>query len=71
MCIRDRYNNLGVVYQSLGESKKAIELFNRGLRIAQSTGSKDAEGNEYIKLSYAYRSLVDFEKANEFSQLGL
>ena len=41
------YNNLGVVYQSLGESKKAIELFQRGLRIAKETGNKDAEGTRY------------------------
>ena len=66
-----RYINLGSVYNSLGDLKKAKEFCQLGLGIAQETGNRDCEGKGYNVLGCVYYSLGDFRKAKEFFQLGL
>ena len=65
------YINLGSVYSSLGDLKKAKEFCQLGLGIAQETGNRDCEGKGYNVLGCVYHSLGDFRKAKEFCQLNL
>ena len=63
--------NLGSVYSSLGDLKKAKEFCQLGLGIAQETGNRDCEGQGYNVLGCVYGSLGNFRKAKEFFQLRL
>ena len=65
------YINLGGVYNSLGDLKKAKEFCQLGLGIAQETGNRDCEGQGYNVLGCVYGSLGNFRKAKEFFQLRL
>ena len=65
------YNNLGSVYRSFGDLKKAMKFYRLGLEIAQETGNRHFEGHGYNNLGGAYRSLGDLKKAMEFYRLGL
>jgi len=63
------YGNLGNVYHSLGDFKKAIEYHERGLTIAKEVGGRAGEGKSYCYLGNAYDSLGDFKKAMEYHDL--
>ena len=65
------YSNLGSAYDSLGESRKAIEFFQLSLTIATETGNKSLEGTVYSNLGSAYDSVGESRKAMEFYQLSL
>ena len=65
------YGNLGNVYHSLGDFKKAIEYHNLHLDIAKEIGNKHGEGNASGNLGIAYDSLGDFKKAIEYHNLNL
>ena len=65
------YNDLGLAYNSLGESRKAIEFYQLSLTIATETGNKSLEGGVYSNLGSAYESLGESRKAIEFYQLSL
>ena len=67
----DACNDLGNAYLSLGEFKRAMELYQLGLRIARETGNKDAEGKGYYNLGRTHHSLGEFKRAIELYQLGL
>ena len=65
------YYHLGKAYDSLGESRKAIEFCQLSLTIATETRNKSLEGAVYDNLGSVYTSLGDFRKATEFYQLSL
>ena len=65
------YSDLGNVYESLGDFKKAIECHNQHLLIAKKVGNKHWEGYAYNCLGDAHRSLGDFKKAIEYLNLHL
>ena len=67
----DACNDLGDAYHSLGEFKRAMELYQLGLRIARETGNKVAEGTGYYNLGQTHHSLGEFKRAIELYQLGL
>ena len=68
---RAAYNNLGIAYKSLGDSNKAIKLYELALSIAKETGDRKSQRDAYINLGDAYQSLGDFKNAIEYSKLGL
>ena len=65
------YINLGIAYQSLGDSNKAIKLNELGLSIAKETGDRKSQGYAYMNLSVAYQSVGDSKKAIKLCELGL
>ena len=65
------YSDIGNVYESLGDFKKAIECHNQHLLIAKKVGNKHWEGYAYNCLGDAHRSLGDFKKAIEYLNLYL
>ena len=65
------YNNLGIAYDSLGDSNKAIKLYELALSIAKETGDRESQRDAYINLGGAYQSIGDFKNAIEYSKLGL
>ena len=65
------YGNLGDAFQSLGDSKKAIEYHSCCLNIANELGDKAAQGRAYGRLGKAFQSLSDFLQAIEYYTLRL
>ena len=65
------YFNLGIVYQSLGDSNKAIKLYELAISITKETGDRKSQGQSYINLGDTYESLGDLKKGIEYSKLGL
>ena len=65
------YNNLGNVFQSLGDFNKAVEYHTLHLSIAKDLGDKAGEGGAYGNLGIAFDSLGDFNKAVEYHTLDL
>ena len=65
------YGNLGIVYSSLGDFRKAIEHHQLRLGIAKEVQDRAGEGRAYGNLGNDYRDLGDFRKAIEYQQMRL
>ena len=50
------YNNLGIVFQSLGDFNKAVEYHTMCLSIAKNLGDKAGVGKAYGNLGIAFRA---------------
>jgi tetratricopeptide (TPR) repeat protein len=61
--IKDRYNeseflcNLGSAYSALGQAKKAIEYYNKALKIAREIENRQGEGATLGNLGNAHLTL--------------
>jgi len=58
-------DGIGVVYQSLGETQKALEKFNESLPIRQAVGDRSGEASTLNNIGWVYRSLGETQKALE------
>ncbi|MBI5081720.1 MAG: tetratricopeptide repeat protein [Chloroflexi bacterium] len=63
--------NLGLAYSELGETRRAIELYDQGLKIQREIGDKHIEGAILGNLGLAYSILGEARKAIEFYQQAL
>ena len=54
-----------MVYQSLGETQKALEKFNEALPILQAVGDRSGEAATLNNIGEVYRSLGETQKALE------
>ena len=73
MCIRDSYNNLGIVYRNLGQYSEAKEYYEKGLIIAKEIyGEKDGDvAGSYNNLGTVYRNLGQYSEAKEYFEKAL
>ena len=58
--------NLGIAHFSLGDARKAIELYEQRLIIAREIGDRRGEGNALGNIGIAHANLGDARKAIEF-----
>ena len=58
-------NNIGAVYNSLGEMRKALEKFNEALPILRAIGDRSLEATTLNNIGVAYDSLGEMQKALE------
>jgi len=65
------FERLGVIYDSMGQSIKAIEYFQQALEIAKDIGDKSREGADLGNLGLAYANLAQIDKAIEYFQQAL
>jgi tetratricopeptide (TPR) repeat protein len=63
--------NLGNAYASLGETRRAIELYEQVLVIAREIGDQRGEGNALDSSGLAYASLGETRRAVEFHEQAL
>jgi len=63
--------NIGVAYNSLKESRKAIEYHEESLRIAREIKNKTEESKCYENLGIAHNSLKNFIKATAYHKEAL
>jgi tetratricopeptide (TPR) repeat protein len=74
---RDRYdegqftNELGLVHYSLGEHRRAADLYVQALAIAREIGDREGEGNALGNLGLAYAALGETPKAIELYEQAL
>ncbi len=64
-------NNLGFAHRRLGQYAKAVQFYERALRLARSQKDESIAGSILNNLAGIYRSQGDFSKALEFYQLSL
>jgi tetratricopeptide (TPR) repeat protein len=57
--------NIGIVYRRLGQTKKAADLTNKRLNIAQKIGDHRGEGNALHSIGNIHADLKEFEEAIE------
>ena len=65
------YGNLGGVFCSLGEYKKAKEYHEKALAITIETGDRRGQGAVYGNLGSVFLSLGEYEKAKEYYEKAL
>ena len=65
----DALGNLGVAYQALGETRKAIELYELHLVVAREIGHRRGESIVSWNLGLAYEKLGDLERAVDLMQV--
>ncbi|MEM9627947.1 MAG: tetratricopeptide repeat protein [Pseudomonadota bacterium] len=63
--------NLGIAYQKLGETKRAIDFYEQHLEIARGIGDRRGEGNALGNLGNAYQTLGETKRAIEFHEQSL
>ncbi|MFP4296906.1 MAG: CHAT domain-containing tetratricopeptide repeat protein [Spirulinaceae cyanobacterium] len=64
-------NNIGFVYNSLGEREEAIARFNEVLEITKTTEDYSSQVTTLLNLGFTYSSMGEKEKALEIYQQGL
>ncbi|NVL91278.1 MAG: tetratricopeptide repeat protein [Desulfobacterales bacterium] len=57
--------NLGIIYQTRGESDKAEEMFREGLKIDEKLGQLKGIATKYGNLGIIYRTRGELDKAEE------
>ena len=65
------YNNLGIVWRTLGDVQKAIDYHNLQLNIARELRNKVEEGQAYGNLGNDFLALGDLKKSIEYHMLDL
>jgi tetratricopeptide (TPR) repeat protein len=63
--------NLGNAYRDLGETQRAVELYEQALVIAREIGDRHGEGNALDSLGTAYKNLGETRRAIEFHEQAL
>ncbi len=56
------YSNLGIVYQTLGEVEKALEMNSKALAIDEALGIKEGMAITYGNLGTVYQTRVTWTK---------
>jgi CHAT domain-containing protein/Tfp pilus assembly protein PilF len=64
-------NNIGLVYESLGQYLKALEFFQQALAIRKQVGDRAGEGTTLNNIAAVYQSLGQYPKALDFYQQAL
>ncbi|TAF02369.1 MAG: CHAT domain-containing protein, partial [Nostocales cyanobacterium] len=59
-------NNIGSVYDSLGEKQKALEFYNQALPLRRAVGDRGGEATTLNNIGSVYRSLGEKQKALAF-----
>jgi CHAT domain-containing protein len=59
-------NNIGLVYDSLGELQKALEFYNQALPLLRVVGNRRGEASTLNNIGFVYNSLGELQKALEF-----
>ena len=69
----DAYNNIGIVYDYLGDYDKALEFENKALEIKKEVlGEKHADtANSYNNIGVVYEELGDYNEALEYHNKAL
>ncbi|AKB44301.1 tetratricopeptide repeat protein [Methanosarcina vacuolata] len=63
--------NLGIAYNQIGETKKAIEYYELALELSRNIGNRNSEGSLLCNLGISYRDLSKFEKSIEYFEQAL
>jgi len=63
--------NLGLAYADLGETRRAIELYEKRLEIARALGDRRGEGNVLGNLGVAYKNLGEIRRAIDLLEQSL
>jgi CHAT domain-containing protein len=58
-------NDMGVVYQSLGEMQKALEKYNQALQLRRAVGDRSGEAATLSNIGTVYHSQGEMQKALE------
>ena len=64
-------NNIGVMYQSLGQYPQALEFHQQALAIRKQLGDRAGEGGTLSDIGVVYHRLGQYPKALEFHQQAL
>jgi len=64
-------NDLGIVYERLGQNQKAIDHYEQALAISREIRDRRGEGSALHGLSVIYESLSQYERAINYSQQAL
>ena len=69
----DAYNNIGVVYDYLGDYDKALEYYNKALKISKAVLGENHRDTamSYGNIGVVYDNLGDYDKALEFKNKAL
>ena len=65
------YQNLGTLFQSIGQYDKAREYQKKALAISITIGDRDGEATSYANLGTLFRSLGQYGKAREYQEKAL
>jgi tetratricopeptide (TPR) repeat protein len=63
--------SLGIAYRELGEYRRAIEYYERQLKIVHEIGDRQGEGNALGNLGNAYDGLTEYRRAIECHEQSL
>lgn len=64
-------NQIGLVYNNLGESQKALNYYQQALTIFQQHKARKEQGTTLTNIAAVYRNLGQYQKALEFYQQAL
>src|SRR5262245_38259566 len=59
-------NNIGLVYDSLGERHKALDFYNQALTLQREVGARNGEATTLNNIGHVYASVGEHQKALDF-----
>jgi tetratricopeptide (TPR) repeat protein len=59
-------NNIGLVYDNLGQRQKALEVYERALPIGRQVGNRTVEAVTCANIAYVYEAEGDLERAIQY-----
>jgi CHAT domain-containing protein/Tfp pilus assembly protein PilF len=59
-------NNIGAVYNGLGENQKALDYYNQSLPLRRQVGDKAGEANTLTSIGLVYNNLGENQKALDY-----
>ncbi|MEW6468215.1 MAG: tetratricopeptide repeat protein, partial [Bacteroidota bacterium] len=65
------YNNLGIIYNTIGDYEKALEMNLKALGIREAIDEKRGIADSYANIGMVYLNLANYDKALEFLLKGL
>ena len=68
---RNIISSMGLVYHSIGQPSKALELFEQALPLGRAVGEPENEANTLINMAAVYHSIGQPEKALELLEQAL
>ena len=60
------YNNIGAIYDDLGDYDKALDYYNRSLEISKAIGDRKGESTCYNNIGLIYDNLGEYAKALDY-----
>ena len=64
-------NNMGLIYENIGQISKALEYYHKSLRVKESNNDKEGVAGCFVNIAYLHLTQRDIDKSIEYNKKAL